>query len=297
MVFGGILFLGLALAGHASHGDVVGVVNRTEEVISKLQTTAANSTALRAKTSKMEAELDQAGRRAEANFDVQLYRAKENSFSESAQLASEKARQSSSSTNATVAGELSEKAETALRNMTKADVELDAMEKGLRDELEAALTAKLKPELALKKETSSLQHEAHKMMDPLYSMGDAAEDKADDLNDQTNDAESIADKALREYRRHIVRHARRVQRSVERKLFSGTDRAHTWREVHKLVSAATLHASSPGSSIVGLQLGSAGGLTVLVATSAAAAMMGALAVGFARKTSAARRSDYQLLLA
>merc|ERR1712178_7491 len=106
------------------------------------------------------------------------------------------------------------------------------MEKELHDKLQQTLDDKLAPELAIAGnftgQASHLQAAAHSMMDPLYSCGDAAEDKADGLNDQTNDALSSVEKVVRTYRRHIVDHTRAVQRDVERKLFVGQDRTATW---------------------------------------------------------------------
>merc|ERR1712039_240203 len=224
---------------------------------------------------------------------------------ELAERASKKASQSSSSTNASVAEELSDEAEAALRNMSKVGFELDAMERDLHDELQDALSVKLNPEVAaadkVSGEASHLQKSAHSMMDPLYSWGDAAEDKADKLNDQTNDALSAVDKVVRTYRRQITRHSREVQRDVERKLFSSHDRTATGRKVHRDVRAASWHALQlqylANTSVLSLQLGSIGGLAVLAATSTAAAALGALIAGFAMQMRAVQRSDYRFLSA
>merc|ERR1712007_151149 len=120
-------------------------------------------------------------------------------------------------------------------------------------------------------EADHLQKQAHSMMDPLYSWGDAAEDKADGLNDQTNDALSSVDKVVRTYRRHITDHARSVQRGVERKLFVSQDRTATWRKVHRDVRAASGHLAVQkflsDMGLLGLPV--SGGLTLLLTTSAA----------------------------
>merc|ERR1711972_611225 len=108
----------------------------------------------------------------------------------------------------------------ALKKMNRAGDELDAMEKELHDRLHSALHAVLDPEVQVANKfggsASQLQTKAHSMMDPLYGMGDAAEDKADDLNDKTNDALSAIEIPVRVYRRHITNHASDVQSSVER---------------------------------------------------------------------------------
>merc|ERR1711920_790521 len=159
--------------------------------------------------------------------------------------------------------------------MTKVGFEIDAMEKGLHDKLQGALASKLDPELAVvdkfHDEASHLQKKAHSMMDPLYSWGDAAEDKADKLNDQTNHALSAVDKVVRTYRRHIARHSREVQRSVEHDVFASQDRTATWRKVNRHVRAAAWHAlqlrAVADASVLSRQLGSIGGLAVLATTS------------------------------
>lgn len=248
MALGCLLLLGLMFVGHASHGDVVGVVNSTALVIGRLQDTGSRAEDLVAQMSRLEAHLDELGTRAEADFDAPLYARKGQRFSELARLASSKAEQSLAKTNATTAGELNEKAVGALRNMTRVDDDLNAMERDLHEKLHSALAAALntmvRPGLALEEKADHQQEEAHSMMDPLYSWGDRAEDRADALNDQADDALSITDKALRMYIRHIVRHAGEVQRGVERRLFSGTDRASTWLEVRGQVNAAARHAQA-----------------------------------------------------
>jgi len=300
------LFLGLVFVATASsHGDVLGVVNSTAQVIGTLQDRGASAEKRFADASKFNEQLDEAGHRVEEDFDTQQYSEKMKSFAELAHRASQKAKESVSSKNSSVAENLSGEAEAALRSMTKVDYELDAMEKALHDNLQGALDAKLKPELAVadgfSAEASHLQKQAHSMMDPLYSWGDAAEDKADSLNDQTNDALSKVEKPVRTYRREISRHAREVQRAVERKLLSNQDRTATWRKVNRLVRGATYHVyalqSSEQAGILGVQLGSLGGMAALTTTSVAAAAVSALLVSFVMTMRATRRSDYQLLSA
>merc|ERR1711920_898742 len=168
-----------------------------------------------------------------------------------------------------------------------------------------ALGAKLDPELAtadnVSGEASHLQKMSHSMMDPLYSWGDAAEDKADKLNDQTNDALSAVDKIVRPYRRDIARHSGEVQRAVERKLFESRDRTAAWRKVNRRVRASSWHAlrlrNLADTSTLSLQLGSVGGVAVLTMTSAVAAAVGALIMGFVMQMRTQQRNEYQLLSA
>mmetsp|Transcript_109198 Transcript_109198/g.305299 ORF Transcript_109198/g.305299 Transcript_109198/m.305299 type:complete len:305 (-) Transcript_109198:210-1124(-) len=298
------LFLGLACTGGAAHGDVEGVVNSTAQVIRSLQEQGDRAKRRFANVSEFERQLDRVGHHAEADFDVQLYSNKTRDYTELAERASKKAAEASSSTNATVAEELSDEAEALLRNMTKVGFELDGIEQDFRDELKRALGATLDPELAaadsVTSEASHLQKRSHSMMDPLYSWGDAAEDKADKLNDQTNDALSAVDKIVRPYRRDIARRSREVQRAVERKLFESRDRTAVWRKVNRRVRASTYHAlrlrSLADASTLSLQLGSFGGVAVLTMTSAVAAAVGAF-VGFAVQRRTQQRSDYQFLSA
>merc|ERR1712242_272853 len=115
---------------------------------------------------------------------------------------------------------------------------------------------------------------------------------------------SAVEKPMRMYRRHIAFHTREVQQAVERRLFAdGQDRTAIWRTVNRKVRAATGHSifgvqSLASASVLSLQLGSFGGLALLMAVSAAAAVLGALVAGFAKAMiQTSRRRDYQLLSA
>lgn len=178
------------------------------------------------------------------------------------------------------------------------------MEKTFHDKLKAALSAKIDPKLKaarqFSKEASSLQHQTHKVMDPLYSWGDAAEDKADKFNDKTNDAEAKLDKVVRSFRRHLAHHSRAVQKNIESKLFSDEDRGATWRNAHKLVRKATGHVAlqqAPHTSLLSAQLGSYAGLTLLMTTAVAAASAGAFIAAAYAKSRNIRSNEYQLLYA
>jgi len=188
--------------------------------------------------------------------------------------------------------------------MTRVGYELDTMEKTFHDKLKAALSAKIDPKLKaahqFSKEASSLQHQAHKVMDPLYSWGDVAEDKADKLNDQTNDALSSVDKVVRSFRQHLTHHSRAVRKEIESKLFSDKGRDATWRKVHKLVRKATGHVAlqqAPHTSLLSAQLGSYAGLTLLMTTAVAAASAGAFIAAAYAKSRNSRSNEYQLLYA
>jgi len=237
------LFLSLICIGLATVVD--DVVNGTKHVIGELQDESKSAQQRFADPSNMDAELDKIGRQEETSFDAHLYSARQQAFSHFAQRASEKAKDSLSATNATKSEEALDEAEVAFKKMDKAGDELDAMEKEFHSKLQAALAAKLDPELKTADKfsgaASHMQSEAHSLMDPLYSWGDDAEDQADKLNDETDDALSSVDKVVRTYRRHIVDHSRSVQRSVQRKLFIGQDRTATWRKVHRQVRQASGH--------------------------------------------------------
>jgi ElaB/YqjD/DUF883 family membrane-anchored ribosome-binding protein len=305
MLVRSVLFLGVAFTRGACYGDVERVVNSTAQVITSLQEQVEFAKRRFRNVSKFEHQLDEIGHHAEADFDVQRYSEKTNAYTDLAERASKKATEASSSTNATAAEELSDEAEALLRNMTKVGFELDGIEQDFHDELQRALGAKVDPELAaadnVSGEASHLQKMSHSMMDPLYSWGDAAEDKADKLNDQTNDALSAVDKIVRPYRRDIARHSGEVQRAVERKLFESRDRTAAWRKVNRRVRASSWHAlrlrNLADTSTLSLQLGSVGGVAVLTMTSAVAAAVGALIMGFVMQMRTQQRNDYQLLSA
>jgi len=289
----------------ASHKDLTGVVAGTEQVIGALRNESEAAHVRFSDASGFEEQLDEVGRRAESHFDEQRYSEKGQAFSKLASRAAKTARRALKSDNATTAEELSYEAEQLSDEMTTLDAALDGMEKDLRDGLHGALAAKLGPELGeaakFGGEASHLQKEAHSMMDPLYSGGDAAEDKADRLNDQTNQALSAVDRVVRAYRRRVARHAREVQRRVEKKLLAGHDRRAEVRRVHRAVGAATFHVlelqTSADVGLLAVRLGSSAGLSALVAASAAAAVVGGLVAGLSLKARASRGNDYQLLAA
>jgi len=254
-----------------------------------------------ANTSKIDGELDDAGKRVEANFDSARYLKKTQDYAKFATRASEKATEAKAATNVSDAEDKLNMSEIALEDMTKVGKELDALESDLHTKLHSALAAKLEPELssvaAFGKNASKLQHTAHKMMDPLYGAGDAAQDKADDFNDETNDALSKVDKVLRKYRHHIMHHARDVHRQVDRKLIVDQDREATWRRVNRLVRQASwhVHGLEQPAALSSLELGSLGSMTLFVSIAAAIMAASALTVHFAMKHMDTRSGDYHLI--
>merc|ERR1712187_372766 len=250
-------------------------------------------------------QLDQIGLSEEAGFNATLYARKQQDFSELAQHAMDKAKECLATENVTIAEERLNESESALWNMTKVSLELDTMERTFHDKLKTALAAKVDPKLRVankfSRDASSLQHQAHKVMDPLYSWGDAAEDKADKFNDQTNDALSNVDKVLRSFRRHLTHHSWVVQKDAETKLFIDEDRVATWRKVHKLVRNATGHVAlqqqAAHASLLSVQLGSFEGLTLLMTTAVAASIVGASIAAAYVKSRNIRSNEYQLLSA
>lgn len=289
----------LAITGATIVDDVV---SGTQQVIGTLQNESTAAKERFAEPAKFNSELDEIGEQAEAGFDAESYSSKQKAFSAFAHRASAEAKKSVSESNATAAEEKLDEAEEAFKSMNKVGDELDAMEKTFHDKLQAALMAKLTPELKtadrFSGDASHLQHQAHSMMDPLYSWGDASENQADKLNDETNDAESSVDKVVRSYRRNIVDHSRSVQRHAERKLFVGEDRVATWRETNRHVRAATghLHAQQYRANLDLLGLPLSTGLTVML-TAAAAALVGAATAGFVMKSPNQRSGLYQPLSA
>jgi len=291
----------LSITGATIVDDVVG---STQQVIYKLgnESQAAAERFAKPATATFNSEMDTIGNQEEAGFDTNLYSSRQKAFSGFAQRASAKAQQSLSESNATIAEEKLDEADEALKRMNKVGDELDAMEKSFHDKLQAALVAKLNPELktadGFSKDASHLQHQAHSMMDPLYSWGDASEKKADRLNDETNDGESKVDKVVRAFRRSISDHARAVQRHVERKLFVGQDRVAMWRKTNRAVRSASGHLQAQqylaNQTLLGLPVST--GLTVML-TAMASALVGAAAVGLVAKSRGPRTGLYQPLSA
>jgi len=284
------------------------VAGSTAHVIASLQDESNAAKKRFADPSKIEQELDTVGDQQQANFQQaksEEWAATQQAYSKHAKRASDLAKQSLSSTNATISEEELDEAEAAWHKMNKAGDKLDAMQKELHDNLQDALNAKLDPELKTADKysgvASHLQSEAHSTMDPLYSWGDAAESKADSLNDQTNNALSSLEKVVRNYRRQITEHSRAVQRKVQRKVFvgkDGQDRVATWRQLHSLLRRANGHVAlqenQASTGLMGLPV--MGGLTLLV-TATAAAAVGASVTGFVMKSRTPQSSQYQVLSA
>jgi hypothetical protein len=306
MVFGLAYFLSLLVLNMAVPASKVDdVVSGTGQVIGELQKEGVDAKRF-ANVSMFDGELDKIGQKAEADFDMTLYKQKKEDFAKLAQRSMDASKKSESEKNKTIAEEKLEEAEEAQKDMTKADNEIEAMEMALHDTLQKALVGKLKPELAIADkfsgQASHLQEEAHSMMDPLYGWGDAAEDKADGLNDQTNDALSIVEKIVRAYRRHILDHSRTLQRNTERKLFRPSqDRGAISRKVRRAMHSASGHLAVQQylatTGLLGLPLGSTGGMTLLLALMFAAAAVGGLVVSLLAKSRKPRDSEYQQLSA
>jgi ElaB/YqjD/DUF883 family membrane-anchored ribosome-binding protein len=293
--------------------QIENVVSGTGQVIGTLQQESVDAKQRFANVSKFDGELDTIGRQAEAGFDIKLYAQRKEEFAKLAQRSMDISQKSLHEKNMTVAEEELDEAEDIQRNMTKVDSEIESMEKELHEKLQIALLGKLQPEIAVADkfsgQASNLQKTAHSMMNPLYSWGDAAEDKADDLNDQTNNALSTVEKLVRTYRRHIVDHSRTVQRTTERKLFRpGQDRGATSRKVNRALRTASGHVAvqkylatigidNRVSWLLGLPLESTGSLTLLLTSMAAAAAVGALVASFVVELRAAPPSEYHLLSA
>jgi hypothetical protein len=305
MVFGSACFVSLVVLSTAVPSSKVDdVVNNTRQVIGTLQNESVAAKQQFANTAKIDWELDKIGRQADADFDMKLYKKKNQEFAKLAQRSMDESKKSEYEANVTIAEELLEQAEEARNNMTKVDEEIDSMEKELHDKLQQALVDKLAPDFAIADnftgQASHLEAAAHSMMDPLYSWGDAAEDKADRLNDQTNDALSSVEKVVRTYVRHIRDHARTVQRNTERKLFRpGQDRVAVSRKVQMAVQSASGHVAVQKylatTSLWGLPLGSSGGLTLLLIGMVAAAAVGVVVASFVVKSRASLASEYRHL--
>jgi hypothetical protein len=257
-----------------------------------------------ADASSFDEQLTKIGQEEEAKFNKTAYKAMLQTFDQYEQAAEGHIKDAMQLENATVAAKALNGAQSALDGMSKVSGELDLMEDGFQNNLHSALEAKLDPELAavdsfsFSENASMLQAKAHTVMDPLYSLGDDAEDKADRLNDDTNDALSAVKSTLRPYRRGISNFAQQVESSTELKLFSGSpDRTSALRRVQRKMEKASLQeqrlsVTAVSSSVVGVT-----GSPMLFCSFAATAAGTAL-VTFCvlRRRVAQSDSEYQLLL-
>jgi hypothetical protein len=255
-----------------------------------------------ADASGFDEQLTKIGQEEEAKFNKTAYKAMLQTFDQYEQAAEGHIKDAMQLENATEVAKALNGAQSALDGMSKASGELDLMEDGFRNNLHSALEAKLDPELAVvdsfSENASMLQAKAHTVMDPLYSLGDDAEDKADRLNDDTNDALSAVKSTLRPYRRDISNSAQQVESSTELKLFSGSpDRTSALRRVQRKMEKASLQeqrlsVTAVSSSVVGVT-----GSPMLFCSFAATAAGTAL-VTFCvlRRRVAQSDSEYQLLL-
>jgi len=272
----------------------------TRGKIDALHDVAVQAKARLSNTSELDEALNTIGKKFEKEFDAGSYDDLRAAYATLEKRVSRDVEAVNAATNATDAEELLDRAEAAFRNMTAASSKIDDFENSFRGQLKAAVMGKANPAIQAAKEfgksAAILQHASHAAMDPLYGLGDAAEDVADKFNDETNDALSSVDKRVRVFTRHISDAATRVQKSVEGKVLVDQDRNAALREKNQLVRRAAVHVhelQSP-AGLLSVQLGSAGGVSLLAVSSVLAASLGAFGVAvFLKKP--ARSSDYLIL--
>jgi hypothetical protein len=296
MMFGFAVILGVFAIGAASTVDEV--VASTDKVIVALKDLGSIAQSQLANVSTFDLGLNKIGRAQKEKFDMKAYSEKQRAYSKLAQLTLRNAKLARDAENASDAEEALVNAQIAFKNMTRVGDKLGSEENAFREQLKGALDAKLNPQVSIvdeiSKNASRLQHASHSIMDPLYGMGDAAEDKADALNDQTNDALSAIESPVRMYRRHIINHASDVQSSVERKLFghNSDHRVSTYRKVHDSMLNATLHVNALKS----VNLSALGNPTLLIATLVAiAAVAAALSASLVLKSRSIHGVEHPLL--
>eukprot|EP00928_Gymnodinium_smaydae_P087633 TRINITY_DN71875_c0_g1_i1.p1 TRINITY_DN71875_c0_g1~~TRINITY_DN71875_c0_g1_i1.p1 ORF type:complete len:335 (-),score=78.07 TRINITY_DN71875_c0_g1_i1:225-1142(-) len=144
-------------------------------------------------------------------------------------------------------------AEIALDEMNYANEDLKRIQEGTRKSVHSDVKALIKAEKKVVKDfkhnVSSLQHKARATMDPLYGLGDAAEDKADVLNDEISDASSDARKAIKHASEQFLKNAKGQAKEVEKGLKnlvrdSENDRKKTAKATNTLVQEASEHLDS-----------------------------------------------------
>lgn len=128
-------------------------------------------------------------------------------FEEAAEHASRLAKEASAAHDSETAGRLLNESDAALREMWNASDRLTALDAEQLRQVRKALGKVAEPTLQQQRHVVNraehLEHKTHRLMDPLYSMGDKAEDRADDFNDQSVDAEDATLEAARGLERRV----------------------------------------------------------------------------------------------
>jgi len=236
----------------AGHPDEAALINETKEILAGLKDFGALAKSRFANASEFDERLERIVHRE--------IKARKNNISEAAEAfraagkrANGKAQEvlNISDPNQTAhAKELLSEAEAALEDMHAASKAVKHLMKETREAVHDGLKSKLKVEEAaakqLKEKVSQVQHQAHKTMDPLYGMGDAAEDQADALNDNINDAEDDAKKALKRVTKPYFDDVKKTAKESEKKLEHLADEGEDNREdaekmLKKLVKRAAHH--------------------------------------------------------
>jgi len=285
-------------ASHGGHQKVEDIVSHTKEVIQNLRA-EADSAEQTFNATDMEASLDLIGKEEEGSFDVAGYSKKQKEFAALAKTAREKAALANEFPNGATRTDMLNASKAAEHDMEATGVELTQMEANFSDKLRRALDEKLKPAEKAAKEfernASHQAHAAHKIMDPLYGMGDNAEDQADRLNDGINDAYSKIAKVVRSYRQSTAKHARAIQRQIERKLFvapTAEQRLVMEREVRRTVNQASSQAPWRLSLAASWH---ANVVTSFVGAAAAGAFITSMSLVVKKNWRTAREDDFLLL--
>mmetsp|Transcript_47286 Transcript_47286/g.75527 ORF Transcript_47286/g.75527 Transcript_47286/m.75527 type:complete len:302 (+) Transcript_47286:61-966(+) len=162
-----------------------------------------------------------------------------------------------------------DEADVALAALRNASNDLQALEREQRYQVSKALQAVRKDATGLaKKFAQRAEHIADVVVDPLYSLGDAMEDKADKLTDQRTDFASCALDALDEVDTQIHDRAEKIEHyesealqrdadnrhDVEMHLQRQVQRAVTRRAALEAVALASFQVQGSGASFGAIAL-------------------------------------------
>lgn len=233
----------------------VGIVARVEQAIQK-QLQLQNATRLAAADSSIAAvehNLDDVMRLADAEEHsqrTQLLR-KFEEFRREALSASRNAALANNSEAITAALNSLDAATQKMRNVSRA---LDVLGRDLLQTVRRGLKNASEPALSLAREVkrlaARLQHRAHRILDPLYNMGDGAEDLADGFNDRVVEAEEGTTAAAERLSRQVQEHVQQLKERAQGVL------ADESRERVQTVQAVEATATRVAGRLVALEAAS-----------------------------------------
>lgn len=192
----------------------------------------------------------------------------------------------------------------AVADMWKASDGLDDLDaeqmRALRSGIRAAYVATIDQAREAKQLADRLEHVSHKVLDPLYGMGDTAEDRADAFNDQAVNAKDAVSKAANKLMSHIEENAEAVRESADEALrHDARERRRNARESAAKAARAAQQLVAAGAvgelALAGAVVGSSSTLPVMLGLAAVSAVAGAAAAVAVLKPWRSSRGSQPLL--